>query len=118
MSAPADGTYPLAMTAVEAQAAIADGVPLIDIREPNEWTAGHAPGAEHVPMSALQELADRLDPDQPVILICRSGGRSAYAVQVFRQAGYQAINLDGGLFAWQQAGGAVVTDDGQQGWVA
>ena len=118
MTAPTVRTYPVAMSATEARAAIDEGVPLVDIRERNEWIAGHAPQAQHVPMSALQALADRLDPQQPVILVCRSGSRSAYAVQVFRQAGYQAINLDGGLHAWQQAGGAVVTDDGQQGWIA
>jgi len=94
----------------------ADAV-LIDIREIDEWQAGHAPMAKHVPMSELGSAAVGLSTEVPTIFICRSGRRSDHAVGVLVKAGYNAINLVGGMQAWQQAGGAVVRDDGTPGMV-
>jgi len=96
---------------------IEGGALLIDIREPDEWLAGHAPMAMHIPMGDLGARFGSLDPAAPVILICRSGRRSDHAVGALVRAGYNAINLAGGMQAWQQAGGAVVRDDGSTGSV-
>ncbi len=94
----------------------ADGV-LIDVREMDEWQAGHAPSATHVPLSQLGAVAGGFDRSTPMVVICRSGRRSDHAVSELCKAGYQALNLAGGMQAWQQAGGAVVRDDGTPGMV-
>jgi rhodanese-related sulfurtransferase len=91
---------------------------LLDVREPDEWTAGHAPGAVHVPLGQLTErYADELPADQPIIAICRVGGRSQRAAVTLRNAGYDVSNLVGGMQAWHEAGKPVVTDDGAPGSV-
>jgi rhodanese-related sulfurtransferase len=77
---------------------------LIDVREPYEFEAGHIEGARHVPLLDLAEFAESLDPDRPVVFVCRVGGRSAMATQAFRSAGYDAYNLAGGVLAWERSG--------------
>jgi rhodanese-related sulfurtransferase len=77
---------------------------LVDVREQYEWDAGHIEGARHVPVHELSAVAPTLDPDRPIVLVCRVGGRSAMATDAFRRAGFDAYNLSGGVQAWQQAG--------------
>lgn len=95
------------------------GATLLDVREHDEWHAGHAPDALHVPMG---ELGARLDevgsPGGAVVAVCRSGSRSARVTSWLRQQGYDAVNLDGGMKAWVRDGRAVVRDDGAAGRVA
>ena len=79
-----------------------DGVALIDVRELDEWEAGRAPGAVHVPLSNLQ--ADLLPEAAVLHCICRSGGRSAKVTEALRRAGYDAYNVAGGMQAWAAAG--------------
>lgn len=80
---------------------------IIDVRDVGEYEAGHIAGARHVPE---RQLADRLKElekfrDRPVIVTCRSGTRSGVAVQVLRRNGFkEAVNLSGGIGAWEQAG--------------
>lgn len=80
---------------------------VLDVRDAGEYEAGHIAGARHVPE---RQLADRLKElekfrDKPVIVACRSGARSSVAVQVLRRNGFkQAVNLSGGMGAWEQAG--------------
>ena len=89
---------------------------LIDVREPYERAAGYIPGSRHVELSRLEEAAASLDQGRKVVFVCRVGGRSAFATQAFRQAGYDAYNLDGGILAWAHHGlplepeGAYVAD--------
>lgn len=75
------------------------GVPLIDVRERDEFAAGHVPGAVNVPMS---EIGDRLDelPAEAFDVICQAGGRSARVVQALEARGYDATNVDGGTGEW------------------
>ncbi len=87
----------------------ADAV-LLDVREDDEWAAGHAPGAVHVPMT---ELAGRLDdvPDgNPVYVICRSGGRSARATAYLNQQGWDVVNVAGGMGGWARSGRPMEAD--------
>jgi rhodanese-related sulfurtransferase len=90
---------------------------LVDVREPDEWRAGHAPVATHIPMARVGASMTRLPRGRPVIVVCRSGRRSLSAVKEMREAGHDALNLSGGMQAWQQAGGAVVRDGGTPGMV-
>lgn len=87
---------------VETAARRSAGTLLVDVRESDEWAAGHAPDAIHVPLGALD--ADRLPAAEVVHVICRSGNRSAMATQMLRAAGVDARNVEGGMGAWQRAG--------------
>jgi len=77
---------------------------LIDVREQYEWDAGRIPGAAHINLEALGNRTGEIDKDRPVIFQCRIGNRSAFATEVFRNAGYDAFNLAGGIEAWAAAG--------------
>jgi len=80
-----------------------DGVPLIDVREPHEFEAGHVPGAVNLPMSTIGEHLDEL-PDVAFDVICQVGGRSARVVQALEARGYDATNVEGGTGDWIEAG--------------
>lgn len=107
-----------AVGAEEAARRVDEGAMLLDVREPDEWYAGHAPEAVHVPLAALAASVDQLDKDQPIVAVCRVGGRSERAASVLLQRGYDAVNLAGGMQAWAAAGMPVVTDTGDPGRVA
>lgn len=105
------------ITPQDAARRIEDGAFLLDVREPDEWTAGHAPGATHVPLGELNARVGELPKDRPIVAVCRVGGRSGKATEALVNAGYDAVNLDGGMQAWDAAGQPVVTDDGSPGTV-
>ena len=83
------------------------GVPstatLLDVREDEEWAAGHAPDAVHLPMSTLTGRLGEL-PEGPLAVICRSGGRSARVTAYLAGQGHEAVNVDGGMLAWESEG--------------
>lgn len=79
-----------------------DGVVLLDVREDDEWAAGRAPQARHIPLGELPERLAELPEERPVVVVCRSGGRSARAVAFLLEQGYDAVNLTGGMLAWQE----------------
>lgn len=88
-----------------------DGISLLDVREPDEWAAGHAPGAVHIPLGDLParigELA-QLSEDRPLYVVCRSGGRSARATAWLNASGWDAVNVAGGMKSWHTQGRPVV----------
>jgi rhodanese-related sulfurtransferase len=86
---------------------------LLDVREPDEWRAGHAPSAQHLPMSELQERLAEVPRDRPVLAICRSGARSGRVTAALVGIGYEAENVDGGMKAWVKAGLPLVPPDGR-----
>jgi rhodanese-related sulfurtransferase len=87
---------------------------LLDVREDDEWTAGHAPGAHHVPMMDIPVRSDEVPMDGDVVVVCRSGGRSAQVVAYLRDNGWDNVaNLDGGMQDWVFAGRDLVSEDGQ-----
>lgn len=96
------------------------GVPVIDVREPAEYAAGHLPGAVSIPRGVLEFEVDghpavngERDPalahrDRPVVLYCRTGGRSALAAEALQRLGFaQPLSLAGGFTGWVDAGGQV-----------
>ena len=89
-------------------------VQLVDVREPEEWQAGRIPGARWIPMDELGDRLDEVDPDQPVVTVCRSGTRSGKMAEFLTGRGYRADNLDGGIQAWVQAGPPVRTPEGER----
>ncbi|WP_415947482.1 rhodanese-like domain-containing protein [Streptomyces sp. KLOTTS4A1] len=94
---------------------------LLDVREDDEWQAGHAAHALHIPMSEFVarygELTEAAPQDARVNVICRSGGRSAQVTMYLVQQGIDAVNVDGGMQAWHAAGRQVVDEKGQPGSV-
>ena len=76
----------------------------VDVREPEEWAAGHVEGSLWIPLGELQARAGELPRDRPLVIVCRSGSRSAYAADALVAAGWDASNLAGGLHAWAAAG--------------
>ena len=91
---------------------VADDAVLLDVREQDEWDAGHAPGAIHIPLGDLpSRLGEVPDTDDGMVaVVCRSGGRSARAVAWLTQQGYDVANLAGGMKAWAAAGKRLVAD--------
>ncbi|AFR07060.1 rhodanese-like domain-containing protein [Nocardiopsis alba] len=83
---------------------IPEGAYLLDVREPAEWSAGHAPDAVHIPLGTLGERAAEVPQGRKVYVVCRSGGRSAQATMALGQAGWDAVNVAGGMRAWEAAG--------------
>ncbi len=93
------------LTPAEAGAALRDdGALAVDVREPEEWRAGHMEGSLWIPLGELQARAGELPRDRPLVVVCRSGSRSAYAADALVAAGWDARNLAGGLRGWAAAG--------------
>ena len=87
-----------------AEALVAGGARLVDVREPEELRDdGRIPGADHVPLGTLPERAAELAGER-LVLICRSGSRSGMAADALRASGFEAYNVDGGILAWERAG--------------
>lgn len=89
------------------------GAYLLDVREQDEWDAGHAPGAHHLPMQEIPVRIAEVPSDGDVVVVCRMGGRSAQVVNYLVQNGWDNVrNLTGGMKAWEAGSREVVTDDG------
>ncbi len=105
---------------VDAASVPTDGF-LLDVRENDEWAAGHAEGALHIPMSDFVgrygELTERAPEGGKVYVICRSGGRSAQVAQYLLQQGLDAVNVSGGMQLWEAAGRPVTDGAGGTGAV-
>jgi rhodanese-related sulfurtransferase len=103
---------------VEGKRRVDAGAVLLDVRNPDEWQAGHGEGAAWIPMSELAERQEELPTDREIVVVCKVGARSGRVAEALGAAGYQAVNIAGGYEAWEAAGLAIVTDDGQPGVVA
>jgi rhodanese-related sulfurtransferase len=90
--------------------ALEDGsAQVIDVREDYERAAGHIAGSRHIALGDLAAQAESLDRDRPVIFHCHVGSRSLMAAQAFREAGFDAWSMAGGIDAWEQAGRPIHT---------
>jgi len=87
-------------------------VMLLDVREPEEWDAGHVAEAVHIPRGWLELAADpatehadeRFDLDKRILVQCAKGNRSSLAAATLKEMGYEAANVEGGFEAWEEAG--------------
>lgn len=91
---------------------------LVDVREHDEWNAGHAPGALHIPLGELGARYQEISTGGAVYIICRSGARSNQAAQALAGAGWQALNVSDGMFGWHAAGRAMECPSGAVPFVA
>jgi rhodanese-related sulfurtransferase len=89
----------------------ADAV-ILDVREDDEWAAGHVEGATHVPLGEVPQRLGELPDADPLYIICRSGNRSGRAVAWLAQQGIESVNVAGGMRAWAAAGRPMVADSG------
>jgi rhodanese-related sulfurtransferase len=94
------------------------GIFLLDVREDDEWAAGHAPDAVHVRLGELNVRSDEIPRDREVYVICRSGARSAYAAQALTGAGWTTINVADGMTGWAVAGRPMISETGTEPYVA
>jgi rhodanese-related sulfurtransferase len=96
----------------EANAQLGD-LHVLDVREPDEWRAGHIAGAQHIPLGQLRQRLDEVPKGRTILAVCRHGNRSDVATRGLRTLGYTVENLDGGVTAWKRAGLSLVdADDG------
>ena len=86
-------------------ASVPDGAWLLDVREDDEWIAGHAPGATHIPLGQLGARGAEVPRDETIYVICRSGARSARAAFALNESGWSAVNVGGGMQDWAAAAG-------------
>ena len=108
--------FPTPVPSVTAQQVEA-GARVLDVREDDEWEAGHIEGALHIPLAQVPQRLEELVGDEPLVVVCRSGGRSSRAVAWLSQQGVDAVNLDGGMGAWQAAGRPMTSELDSQPFV-
>jgi rhodanese-related sulfurtransferase len=94
-----------------ARLARAEGT-LVDVRRPDEWEEAHIDGATLVTLDELPDRLDELPRDSTLLVICRSGGRSAVATEALTDAGFEAVNVTGGMLAWIDHGHPTLVGEG------
>jgi len=103
-------TLPATISVSDAAERFAAGAYLLDVREQSEWNEGHISGAVLIPLAQLSTRLSEIPADSDVLIICRSGNRSAQARDQLRAAGFpKTTSIDGGMNAWISAGLPVVT---------
>ncbi|HEX4493264.1 MAG TPA: rhodanese-like domain-containing protein [Acidimicrobiia bacterium] len=92
---------------------------LLDVREQDEWDAGHVPDAQFIPLGEVGARFGEIPRDRRIVVICRSGARSDRAAQFLASQGFDAVNVSGGMRAWVTGGydDEVVATDGLPGTV-
>lgn len=96
---------PTQVTAQEAEALREQGAFVLDVRQASEWVDGHVPGATLIPLDQLPARVGEVPRDRPVVVICRTGNRSAAGRDILLAAGFPAVtSVDGGIGAWESAG--------------
>ncbi|MFE7775508.1 rhodanese-like domain-containing protein [Streptomyces sp. NPDC057445] len=108
------------LPSIDAVSVPADGL-VLDVREDDEWAAGHVQGALHIPISdfvaRFGEVTEAVSEGRRAHVVCRVGGRSAQVTQYLVQQGIDAVNVDGGMQAWEAAGRPMVTEGGSKAYV-
>ena len=99
------------VSVAELELALQSGAPLIDVREVDEYQAGHVPGAVLIPLASVPSALDQLPADRAVYVICRSGARSHRACEFLLDNELDVVNVAGGTLAWISSGRATVVGD-------
>ena len=95
-------------------AQVENGAYLLDVRESDEWAAGHAPDAHHMPMMEVPARMAEVPTEAEVVVVCRSGGRSGQVTSYLMGNGWDNVrNLDGGMQSWAAAGRDMISENGQ-----
>ncbi len=89
------------------------GATVVDVRDEDEYAAGHVAGAASLPLPEVEARMQELPKDQTVYLICQGGGRSGKAADLLSEAGFDVRSVAGGTSAWVDADGEVTTGSGQ-----
>ncbi|MEA4944667.1 MAG: rhodanese-like domain-containing protein [Propionicimonas sp.] len=93
---------------------VSENAVILDVREPNEFAAGHTPGAVSIPLGELRDrLAEVPSVDGPLHVICKVGGRSQVAAEFLAEHGIEVVNITGGTGAWYEAGKTLVSETGE-----
>lgn len=99
--APRIGLVSIAPGELQRRMEAGESILIIDVREPSEFQQGHLKGARLLPLGTLRTGGQDLPKEKTVVLVCRSGNRSAQAFQMFKRRGYtNLLNLSGGMTAW------------------
>lgn len=91
------------ISGADAQARLAASPPpyILDVRQPEEYAQGHIPGSHLIPLGQLSQHVQALPKDQEILVVCKSGARSAQATSFLVKSGYRAVNVAGGMQAWR-----------------
>jgi rhodanese-related sulfurtransferase len=104
------GTLPGEITVQEAHAKAEQGVFMLDVREPYEWNEVHIEGATLIPLATLPDRVNELPKDREIVVVCRSGNRSAEGRDILKRSGFsQVTSMAGGMLDWQAKGYPTVT---------
>ncbi|WP_216892113.1 rhodanese-like domain-containing protein [Nocardia alni] len=114
MTSPEVPSVPIGAVPAEFDADAAASAILLDVREDDEWQLGRAPGAVHIPMADIPARIEELDYDREIYVVCRQGGRSLQVVRYLTHVGFEAVNVAGGMVAWQKAGRPLTADPGHE----
>lgn len=100
-----EAVAPAEITTAQAYEKYQAGVLLLDVREQDEWDAGHIPNTTHIPLGELSSRVDELPKDQEIVVVCRSGNRSAEGRDILLQNGFTNVtSMAGGVSDWSSAG--------------
>lgn len=101
----ADQALPLEVTVEQALSIREAGAFVLDVRQPEEWLDHHIPGSTLIPLGDLPARLAEVPRDQEILVVCRSGNRSAEGRDILLQAGYESVtSMAGGLTQWRSAG--------------
>jgi len=76
---------------------------VVDVREPEEYHEGHIVGSKLIPLDEFRQRVNELPKDKEIICVCASGSRNQSATKFLVDAGYNALDMQGGMFMWQRA---------------
>ncbi|MEA4906255.1 MAG: rhodanese-like domain-containing protein [Anaerolineaceae bacterium] len=104
-STQAQGSLPDQVSVAQAAELRDQGAFILDVRQPEEWQQVHIPGATLIPLGELPDRLDEVPQDQEVVVVCRSGNRSAQGRDILRSAGFEQVtSMAGGVTQWQAQG--------------
>jgi rhodanese-related sulfurtransferase len=109
---PASASNPLEISVAQAAEKRAQGAFILDVRQPEEWAQFHIPGATLIPLGDLPSRLNEVPKDREVVVVCRTGRRSAQGRDILLNAGYnQVTSMAGGVTEWQAKGLPIATGD-------